>query len=185
MLHKDILVIIDEGHGIDTPGKRCEKYNFYEWEYTRRMGKMLNNLLKAEGYNTYKLNQDKDMKLSDRTKLYNSIQHPHKILISLHGNAHDNESANGLEIFTSPGFSESDKICKVVWEEMIKVTDLRLRGMKEANFWILTKSTCPAMLLELGFYTNKDDVTKMKNDSWVENHLKAMVTGLNKYYESR
>lgn len=185
MNHKDILIIIDEGHGIDTPGKRCEKYNFYEWQYTRVMGKILNKLLIDQGYTTYKLNQEKDMPLAQRTKLYNSINHNNKFVISLHGNAHDNESANGLEIFTSPGFSESDKICNAIWDELVKVTDLKLRGIKEANFWILSKSICPAVLLELGFYTNKDDVKKMKDEAWITKHLEAVVKGLNNYYGNR
>lgn len=182
------LIIIDEGHGKDTPGKRCEKFNFYEWEYTRRMGKILKELLLNNGFQVFKLEEDLDTPLAKRTQIYNSKPSP-KLVLSMHGNAFNGESANGYEHFTSKGQTESDKIAQCIWNHISKSCGLNLRPDmsdgdhdKEENFWILNKTNCPAILFELGFYTNPNDVAKMKDDTWVRIQMQSIVNGLLDYY---
>lgn len=59
------MVIIDNGHGVDTPGKRSPDGEIQEWAYTRRVAKAVYDTLKDKGYDAYLLvPEDEDVALS-------------------------------------------------------------------------------------------------------------------------
>lgn len=181
-------VIIDCGHGKDTPGKRSDLYQFYEWEFTRRCGNILKELLIKAGFSYFMIESDLDTPLKDRIESYNNIKD--SIILSLHGNAFtDGSSANGFEYFTSPGQTESDKIGEVIYKYLSKSVKMSLRTDKsdgdpdkEESFYILVKSKAPAILFELGFYTNENDVKLMKDENWIKLQMESIVKGLIEYY---
>jgi len=70
-------------------------------------------------------------------------------LISYHFNSADNDSANGFEIFTTPANNNSDKLAACIWSAHRKqLPTQRDRGLKEANFTVIKKANCPAVLVE-------------------------------------
>lgn len=168
------LVIIDEGHGIDTPGKRAEHEwgVFFEWEYTRSLGSKACDLFTYNDINNIRLvDGNKDMPLEDRIRLVYEIKNKYVgwdiFLISLHGNAAGIEQANGYEIFTSPAKNKSDDIATVLYNEAEKL-GLKMRHDwsdgdpdKESRFYMLTQSPVWAVLVEIGFYTNKAEAMRM------------------------
>jgi len=69
--------------------------------------------------------------------------------ISYHFNSADNDSANGFEIFTTPAQNNSDKLAAKIWSAHRKqLPEQRDRGLKEANFTVIKKANCPAVLVE-------------------------------------
>jgi N-acetylmuramoyl-L-alanine amidase len=69
--------------------------------------------------------------------------------ISYHFNSADSESANGFEIFTTPAQNNSDKLAAKIWSAHRKqLPEQRDRGLKEANFTVIKKANCPAVLVE-------------------------------------
>lgn len=162
------LVILDPGHGEDTPGKRKDwgEYIFYEWLNNRSIVKAI-----MYEFNHRKLNyallvpERYDIPLKDRIVRTASIKKRFpgykQFLISIHSNAFKDESVTGFEIYTSPGQNKSDDIATVFYNNA-KHLGMKMRSGigdgdpdKEANFTILTGSSVWAILLELGFYTNK------------------------------
>lgn len=85
------MIILDNGHGINTPGKRSPfKPVLYEYEFNRDVVKRISNKLnQLHIKNTILVPEDEDVSLSTRVKRANSIykQHPDAILISIHANA--------------------------------------------------------------------------------------------------
>lgn len=67
-------------------------------------------------------------------------------------------------------------------DSQIKKTlpDLRQRGVKEADFWVLNASYMPAVLIEVGFMTNDEELKNLTNTSWqkrmAEAIFKAIIT---------
>ena len=71
------------------------------------------------------------------------------VFISYHFNSADNDSANGFEIFTTPPENNSDKLAAKIWSAHRKQLPAQWdRGLKQANFTVIAKAACPAVLIE-------------------------------------
>jgi len=84
------------------------------------------------------------------------------IFLSIHSNA---GGGRGNEIFTSVGQTKSDKVAQIFCEVYKKLLpDMRFRSDaadgdddKEAPFYVLRKTDCPALLVENGFFDNRKE----------------------------
>jgi N-acetylmuramoyl-L-alanine amidase len=81
------------------------------------------------------------------------------IFVSIHRNAFNQSSANGLEIWTCVNPRTVTKNnAQIMYNKLLAVTsEMRGRGVKESNFYVLRHTYMPAMLLEIGFITNPKD----------------------------
>lgn len=175
------LVILDNGHGIDTPGKRSPAWSngtqLFEWRFNRNIVDYIVELLDIANISYCKLvEEDKDISLQDRVNRANSIYSKTNdiydvYLVSVHGNAAENTSANGVEVWTSKGQTKSDRIAVHFYNELSKL-GWRMRPTnsfkvdREEDFYILKNTVCPAVLTENGFYTNEEECTKMNEYYW-------------------
>lgn len=89
--------------------------------------------------------------------------------ISIHCNGFDISTANGFEVFTTPGVTWADGLAtKIIHEMQFALPTMWLRvdmsdgdPDKEAEFAVLRRTHAPAVLIELGFLTNEEDVIKL------------------------
>lgn len=148
----------------------------YEGVINRKIGAMLIDLLKQNGIPHYNLtvNTVDDVPLSDRVARANDLYRKNKnyYYLSIHSNAFVREgdkltegkgsTAHGFEIFTSPGQTKSDDLAKIAAKWYMKdFPDFAFRKdledgdeIKEARFYVLRKTSCPAFLVENLFFTN-------------------------------
>lgn len=167
------VIVLDNGHGDNTPGKRSPDWSLLEWKYTRQIVKRIYKKLTDKGYDIRILvPEDHDIDLNTRCKRVNKIVDEYGrenvILISVHINAMGNgESwmkARGWQVhtYTSPS-NESKEIANILFDNA-KELGLKVRQPKYDqkywmnDFWILKKSKCPAVLTENLFQDNKQDV---------------------------
>lgn len=170
------LWIFDNGHGgmIDgvyqTSGKRSPVWPdgevLYEGVFNRAIVDRLMVLCEANNIDAVNLvDTPKDVPLSDRTSKANSIAKASDkpcIYVSVHANGFSDESANGWEVYTSPGETKSDEIATVLFEKAeSEFPSYKMRKDtsdgdpdKEANFYVLVHTTMPAILSENFFMTN-------------------------------
>ena len=90
-------IILDNGHGLDTPGKRSPDGTLIEAIYTRQLVKDLALELEKHGHTVHILvSEPEDIPLNVRVKRINSICRAegvkNTILISIHLNAAGNGS---------------------------------------------------------------------------------------------
>ncbi len=171
--------IIDPGHGGINPatgqyvtaGKRSQKWSdgsvYYEGVGNREIAKLVGEQLKLKGIK-FKYSVDPsnhlDISLTARASVANSTP-GNVVFISIHSNGVANPQANGYEVFTSPGQTKSDELATIWYQEMGKeFPDLKGRPDttdgdpdKEAEFTVLTKTKCPAFLIETMFHTNEKE----------------------------
>jgi len=174
------FVILDNGHGIDTPGKRSPVWSdgtqLFEYEFTRDIVWKISGLLTVLNISHCILVPElHDISLKDRVIRANELTKTHKdkfvYLVSIHGNAASNGSANGIEVWTSKGYTTSDVLAKEFYNSL-KYVGWKMRPNssleldREENFYILKKTKCPAVLTENGFYTNEEECKKMMQFFW-------------------
>lgn len=167
-------ILIDPGHGIDTPGKRSPDGLFREYLWNRQVADLiLDGLLSAGVDASLLVPETNDVSLRNRVNRVNTICNrlgaSNVLLVSIHANAAGNGSAwmnaKGWSCYTSPGQTESDKVAEFLYKAFEQeFAERRIRtdyrdGDKdwEENFYILTKAACPAVLLENFFYDNRDE----------------------------
>ena len=85
-------ILIDAGHGIDTPGKRSPDGAFREYLWTREVAEMLSNLLQEYGFDAdLVVTETNDIPLKTRVRRVNEVCSLHGahnvLLLSIHSNA--------------------------------------------------------------------------------------------------
>ena len=165
--------ILDAGHGglingvYQTKGKRSyfeSIGNFYEGVYNREIVNKLVTMCKSNGVDFHILTpEQKDIKLSERIKREHAIYEKGDVLISIHCDAFSKESANGFSTFSYNYINNVSKALNKSFSDA-NGCELRNRGTRTANFFMLRKSKSKAVLIECGFMTNLKDVTYLKEN---------------------
>jgi len=166
-------VILDNGHGglingiYQTNGKRSHFDSighFYEGVYNRQIVKKLINLCKLENIDYFELvPEQEDIRLSERIKREHKAYTEGSILISIHCDAFSKESANGFGTHSYKHVTDVSKALNITYDNA-NGCELKNRGCKTANFYMLRKSKSKAVLIECGFMTNLKDVTYLINN---------------------
>ena len=191
-------VLIDPGHGIDTPGKRSPDGLFLEYLWNRQIADLLLEKLVAMGIDaSIVVTETNDVTLRNRVNRVNTICNKvgasNVLLVSIHANAAGNGSswmnAKGWSCYTSKGKTKSDQVAECLYEAFEEeFPERKIRkdmsdGDRdwEENFYILEKSRCPAVLLENFFYDNKEECAWMLQEETKRRIASAAAKGIAMY----
>lgn len=190
---KPITVILDAGHGRETPGKKFsfDGKTLYEWEYSRRLSKYIKIMCDQLQIPCIQANtDDTDPSLTARANNINRIvrQEAEKgrqcLMISLHGNASANHNASGWEVFSTVGTTNSDKFANLLCKRFKEIfPKKKLRGHKEKNFTVIYKCACPCVLTENFFYDYKEDFDLMMSEDGLSKLVNLHVLAICDYME--
>jgi N-acetylmuramoyl-L-alanine amidase len=182
-------IILDFGHGgIDENGnyttapykmfKHDNGETAYEGVINRQIGGIIRSYLRLHEPNfkiitTVSENDPRDLSLSYRVRVANELNANETVFISIHSNASGGHNGRGFEIYTTRGRTKSDELATNIGEKVKNLYErihLKLRFDffdadldKEADFYVLKKTSCPAVLLECLFFDNWDDYQYLKN----------------------
>ena len=194
------VILIDNGHGMETPGKRSPDGSFREYAWTREVARMTCDILRAEGYDARLLvPEDRDVSLSERCNRANKFDKRKSILVSIHNNAAGNGSkwmkARGWSIYTTRGITEADNLAERIWYRAKSVFrwPLTVRSYSSAslghdyeeNYYILLHTYMPAVLVEHFFQDNKEDVAYLVTDEAKASCAEVIVEGVKDYLKRR
>lgn len=191
-------ILIDAGHGIDTPGKRSPDGTFEEYLWNRQVADLVIARLRSSGMDAdLVVTETNDITLRTRAMRVNRVCDrlgaSNVILVSIHANAAGNgmfwSTATGWECHTSPGKTKSDPLAEAFYDSFSRAfPDKRMRrdfsdgdSDKESRFYILTKTRCPAVLLENFFYDNRMECQWLLQAKTKEQIADAIVDGLKSY----
>ena len=196
-----MLILIDNGHGHNTPGKRSPDGKFLEYAYNREIATRIVADLTDRGYNAQLLvPETEDIPLTERVRRINAhcntLGKSNVILISIHVNAAGNGTkwlnATGWSCYTSKGQTTSDRIAECFYEAAKKnFPDRRIRTDYsdndpdwEENFYILRHSLCPAVLTENFFMDNPQDLEFLQSRAGKQAIVDTHVEGITEYLSS-
>jgi len=150
------IIVIDAGHGGIDFGATKDDLNEKKLmsEITKKIKAMYSD---SDVSIHFTRKEDEFIGLKDRTNLINTIKPD--LVISLHINNNKNTDANGFEIFIADNidFLDKNKILAEKLSSKLSKTQLKNRGLKTAPFHILKNSSCPSLMVELGFISNEND----------------------------
>ncbi len=149
-------IVIDPGHGGADLGA-ADSY-VYEKHINLDVARRLERSLQEAGFKTIMTRtKDEFIALSERSVIANRARNA--IFVSVHFNSSYRTAALGIETFFRS--SESEKLANFVQKELIKNTKATDRGVKTANFAVLRNTKHPAVLVEGGFVSNKEERSAM------------------------
>lgn len=192
-----MIILIDNGHGAETPGKCSPDGRLHEYAWTREIARRVCDKLKASGYNARLLVPElNDVALRERVKRVNSVcgdaGSDNVLLVSIHVNAAGTSqwhNASGWTTWIAPNASQrSRKLATLLNVEAVK---LNLKGNRSrepfftGNFAILRDTKCPAVLTENMFQDNLHDVAYLLSDRGKSEITDLHVSALTEYLKSK
>lgn len=150
------IIVIDAAHGGDDSGATLN--GLQEKTIVEAISKKIRAQNKNENLEIVLLREgDHFMELSERVSMINNLNP--SLVISLHINASENFNKNGVEAYVSSKskFFNESKINAEIMIDKVAGNYFSKGEVKEASFYILKNSNCPAMTLEVGYLSNVND----------------------------
>lgn len=196
MNKQDFILILDNGHGSNTPGKCSPDRTLREYAWTRLMTALIAQKARAHGIRTEIIvPETTDIPLGKRSARANALARKHGLkkclFVSVHINAagadgkwHD---ATGFSAWVAPNASRNSKtFASLITEEMHR---RGLRGNRApnplgyhtANFAVIRRADCPAVLTENLFQDNRTEVRYLLSPQGQDTIAEAHVAAIEKY----
>jgi N-acetylmuramoyl-L-alanine amidase len=195
------VVVLDPGHGGQDSGAMCG--GVMEKDLTLDVARRVDRLLDSEGVATSMTRLgDSYVSLADRAAFGNRAKE--SIFISIHFNEDNKPVASGVETYYAahqvnsgstfaswlPFFSrppsnlpkpESQSLAGFIQEAMVARTRSVDRGTQAKQFFVIANVTSPAVLIEGGFITNKDELSKLASEDYRDQLAAAVADGILRY----
>ncbi|MFN0126943.1 MAG: N-acetylmuramoyl-L-alanine amidase [Verrucomicrobiales bacterium] len=170
-------VVIDAGHGAHDFG--ANRSAFFEKHIALDISRRLERFLRKNGVRTVMTRStDRFIPLNTRADIGNRTGRC--VFVSVHVNDARRSSASGIETFYHT--SEGQKLAALVQREILRNTKHGgNRGVKFARFKVLRSSTKPAILVETGFASNREDQQRLRDPRYREAIAQSIGIGLLKY----
>src|SRR5712672_4623647 len=198
------VVVLDPGHGGQDSGAMCG--GVMEKDLTLDVARRVDRLLDSEGIATLMTRLgDSYVSLADRAAFGNRVNDG--IFISIHFNEDNKPVASGVEtyyaahqlnsgstfgswlpFFSRPPFNspkpESQSLAGFIQEALVARTRSVDRGTQTKQFFVIANVTSPAVLIEGGFLTNKEDVSKLASEDYRVQLAAAVADGILRYRDA-
>lgn len=191
-----MTVLIDNGHGANTPGKCSPDGRLKEYKSAREIAKLIVDGLEAKGVNAILLvPEENDISLKERCKRANKYCEKYGaknvLLVSIHHNAAGADGkwheARGFSAHVSQNASGRSKaLAQYLWSEALMQGLKGNRSVPEVkyiaqNLAICRDTRCAAVLTENLFQDNEDDVAFLLGDEGKNKVATMHVTAINEY----
>jgi N-acetylmuramoyl-L-alanine amidase len=183
-----LLWILDNGHGVDTPGKRSPRLTdgrqFREYLFNREVVTLMMSMLEQQDLKAHRLvPEEEDIPLSTRVARANALNRTQLcVLVAVHSNAYGDGRhftvPRGIETYYHESSEAGKRIAEMFQENLIQVTGWKDRGIRRGDFQILRQTAMPAILTENGFYTNREQCEYLLDPDWRERIAAAHVEAI-------
>ena len=189
-------ILIDNGHGSDTPGKRSPDGRFREYRYTREIAATIVEELQMAGFDAERIvTEDTDITLKERCRRVNEwcrkLGAQNVLLVSIHNNAAESDGqwhdARGWSVHVSLNASANSKELARCLAAACERQGIKVRRHSPSEPWwpqnlaMCRDTQCPAVLTENLFQDNQADVTFLFSQAGRNAIVQAHVDGIIKY----
>lgn len=167
-------VVIDAGHGGHDSGATT-RYGGKEKELALDVALRVRAKLETAGFDTVMTRKsDVFISLDKRAKISN--KQSNAIFVSIHFNYSPNPGIRGSEVYYKSRCST--RIAQNILAQISAIPGFSNRGVRNANFRVLTKNQYPAVLVECGYLTNPSEGMRCANGAAREALAEAIAQGI-------
>ncbi|ASA22858.1 N-acetylmuramoyl-L-alanine amidase family protein [Paenibacillus donghaensis] len=170
-------VVLDAGHGAKDSGA-VGVTGKYEKNVNLAIVLKAAALLKQENNIDVVLTRSDDtfLELKERAAIANNLQAD--LFISVHSNS-GSTAASGTETYYQRESSKA--FAAVMHKYLVQATGLSDRGVRYGNFHVIRETKMPAVLLEIGYLSNKKDEALLFTEELQNKVAASMVKGIKEY----
>ena len=131
--------------------------------------------------------RDEFVDLYDRANMANDSYAD--IFISIHGNSIGNNTrVKGLEVYYCSENKthiedELYPLAKSIYDELIKATGAKERGVKTARYVVIRETLMPSVLIETGFLSSPEEEALLYSEEYQDKIVEGIVKGVERYFE--
>jgi N-acetylmuramoyl-L-alanine amidase len=104
------------------------------------------------------------------------------LFVSIHLNAIDmtRPDVNGT---TTYYYSSGEDLAQVIQTAAVQGGGLKDRGIHSARFYVLRRTSMPAVLVETGFVTGSEDAPQLADPAWQSRMAQGIANGILQYLQ--
>ncbi len=175
---RQAVVMIDPGHGGPDPGA-IGIGGLREKDVVLPISLQTAAILQQQGVLVMMTRvDDRDLGLEPRVQMAEQVRAT--LFVSIHANSigAGNPGVNGLETYY---YASGDRLAQVIHRHILQFTGARDRGVKQARFYVLRKTSMPSVLVETGFVSGYEDAARLQNPASQSQIAGAIATGILQY----
>lgn len=177
-----VLVVIDPGHGGKDSGAPGLG-GLLEKDVVLPISTKLARILEQNGVQVV-LTRDADffVELQGRVDIAKRVNAT--VFVSIHANSVDNRpDVNGLEVYYyDSGYGLAETVRQTILQN---ISTLNNRGTRKARFYVLRKNSMPAILVETGYMTGREDNPRLGSSDYQSRMAEGIARGVLNYLKQR
>ncbi|WP_370583850.1 N-acetylmuramoyl-L-alanine amidase [Oxynema sp. CENA135] len=173
-----MVVVIDAGHGGGDPGA-IGIGGLREKDVVIDISRQVAQILEQNGVSAImSRNDDREIDLAPRTQLANRINA--NLFVSIHANAINmsRPDVNGIETYY---YESGRRLADYIHSSILNSLNVNDRGVRRARFYVLRHTRMPAVLVETGFVTGRDDARMLADSGERSRMAEAIARGILNY----
>jgi N-acetylmuramoyl-L-alanine amidase len=175
-----LRVVIDPGHGGSDPGA-VGIGGLQEKKVVLAIAEQVASYLEQQGVQVIMTrSDDSDVELEPRVQI--AEQANASLFVSIHANAIslDRPEVNGIETYY---FSSGEQLAQVIQDSIVRETNMNDKGIRQARFYVLRRTSMPAVLIETGFVTGSEDAARLADEGFRNQMARAIAQGILQYVQ--
>ncbi|MDV3349404.1 N-acetylmuramoyl-L-alanine amidase [Leptothoe sp. LEGE 181152] len=171
-----IVVAIDPGHGGRDPGA-VGIGGLQEKQVIFPISQQVAAILREQGVDVVMTrNSDIELDLDPRVQIAERADAD--LFVSIHANAINlsRPDVNGLETYYYSGAGA--RFARTVHDVVLRMMGMSDRRVRQARFYVLRRTSMPAILIEVGFVTGAEDIHNLRDPEWRSEMANAIARGI-------
>ncbi len=177
-----VLVVLDPGHGGKDSGAPGLG-GLLEKDVVLPISTKVARILEQNGVQVV-LTRDADffVELQGRVDIAKRVNAT--LFVSIHANSVDNRpDVNGLEVYYyDSGYGLAETVRQTILQN---ISTLNNRGTRKARFYVLRKNSMPAILVETGYMTGREDNPRLGSSEYQSRMAEGIARGVLNYLKQR
>lgn len=176
LIGREFHVVIDAGHGGNDPGA-ISVHGGYEKGINLAVARLVAERLAGRGVKvTQTRTTDVFVDLDERAAIANRIGA--QFFVAIHADSSSNRRARGCTVYVCRDADDASVRAATAMVRAIARAGLSTRGLRRADYRVLTRTRCPAILVELGYLSNSSEARFLADRSGQEQLAAALAEGV-------
>jgi N-acetylmuramoyl-L-alanine amidase len=178
-------ICLDPGHGGRDPGAiGTNPFKLEEKEVNLSIANFLEEKLeKFLHWVSITRRRDVFVRLEDRANFANQLES--ELFVSIHTNSFHLPTVSGIEVYHYPNSVKGKALAKSILSSLIaSFPNHNNRGVKARNLKVLRETSMPAVLVEVEFISNPDQLQFLADENNREGLADSIAIGIQNYVSS-